>query len=403
MIVIQGSPLRRNLVLILVAGVLLGAVLGQPLALLVGGDSTLAASIVIAAVAIAALWLGMRAAYRPLAYDPDARTVRFGGRTVPLATVTEAWRSVGVGPQSSNLVYRFRSSEGPTARVLVAGMPYRGLDRAGLAALADFVRQLPLRVEDPDAARRDALASNVVGDSKWVPVSAQTLLEELDPAPLPPSAPEPAPAPVFGQDAAAQHSDDEAAGETLNALPAGARLTRRIAGVLFWLAVAVASVLLIIAVVLERSGERIDDVGPLVGAIAAALALLGAVRTVAADLDVRQPRRAAERWMASSSEELRSRGLPAPYAAAWLEPAPGHRSLGIAGFVLGMVGMLFGLGGLVLLFGDFDHPFGPAGPAVIFVIGLLVSALAIWIWVRWRRRRRTDAQWVIEALGPRLA
>lgn len=403
MIVIQGSPLRRNLVLILVAGVLLGVVLGQPLALVLGGELNPLVSAGIAVVAVAALLFGLRLAYRPLAYDPEARTVRFGRRTVPLATVTEAWRSVGVGPQSSNLIYRFRSTEGPTARVLVASMPYRGLDRAGLAVLADFVRLLPLRVEEPDAARRDALASNVVGDGTWVPVTAQTLLEELDPAPLPPSVPEPAAAPVFGQDAAAQHADDEAAAEALNALPAGARLTRRIAGVLFWLAVAVASVLLIIAVVLERSGERIDDVGPLVGVITGVLALLGAVRTIAADLDVRQRRRAAARWMAVSSEQLRSRGLPAPYAAAWLEPAPGHRSLGLAGFLLGMIGMLFGLGGLVLLFGDFDHPFGPAGPAVILVSGVLVSALAIWIWIRWRRRRRTDAQWLIEALGLRLA
>lgn len=403
MIVIQGSPLRRNLVLILVAGVLLGVVLGQPLALVLGGELNPLVSLGVAVVAVAALWFGLRLAYRPLAYDPEARTVRFGGRTVPLQTVTEAWRSVGVGPQSSNLLYRFRSAEGPTARVLVAGSPYRGLDQAGLAVLADFVRLLPLRVEDPDAARRGALASNVIGDGTWVPVTAQTLLEELDPAPLPPSVPEPAAAPVFGQDAAAQHADDEAAAEALNALPAGARLTRRIAGVLFWLVVAVASVLLVIGVILEAGGETVGNAGGIVAAVALALGLTGITRTIAADLDVRQRRRAGARWLAESSAQQRERGLPAPYAAAWLEPAPGHRSLGVAGYLLGIIGLFFGLGGLVLLFGEFDHPFGPAGPAVILVIGLLVSALAIWIWVRWRRRRRTDAQRLIEALGPRLA
>src|SRR5690606_20401964 len=71
MIVIQGSPVRRNLVLVLVLGGVLGFLLTQLFASLTGSTPGHWGWIVGTILAtIAALWLGLRLAYPPLAYDP---------------------------------------------------------------------------------------------------------------------------------------------------------------------------------------------------------------------------------------------------------------------------------------------------------------------------------------------
>lgn len=406
---IQTPPWRRNLMLVIVAGIVLGFVVSRLFATFAEHPAEHAAWIGgTTVVVLGILVLSLNAAYPPVSYDPVARTVRFGSRTVPIDTVNEAWRTVSAAPQSANVVYRFRSTQGPSARVLVAGRPFRGLDEAGRAALADFVRLAPIRTDDPNAAHRDALASNLLGDSKRVRVSSDYLVRELeasnDPSAAFGDAPATIPPTAMPPDLDAMEADDQAAARVIAALPPGPRVVRRVAGLLLALSVVVAIVLLVIAVVREGSGDRVGDEAVLVVLwILLAFAVTGAARTIAADLDVRQRRSAAGRWLSEADDQQRGRGLPAPFAAAWLEPAPGHRTLGVVSFTLGVVSMFLTLAGLVLLFGDIDEPpFGVDGSVTVLLVGLACGAIAIWGWVRYRRRRRHDAQWVVEVLGPRV-
>ncbi|MWB97949.1 hypothetical protein [Agromyces seonyuensis] len=125
----------------------------------------------------AVLWTVLKLMYPVLEWDPEQGLVRLGGRTVPLASVTRATRSVS-NAAASYLTYRFHSSEGPSARVLVAGRPLRGLAPEQLQELAKFVAALPV----PDtglSARQDLLASDLQTNVGAGAVSPAALLAEL--------------------------------------------------------------------------------------------------------------------------------------------------------------------------------------------------------------------------------
>src|SRR5690606_28528857 len=91
MIVIQSAPWRRNLVLVLVLGSLLGFVISRFFTGFIHDASEHAAwTVGTIAVVLVILILSLRAAYPAVSFDPDSRTVRFGSKTVPVDSVHEA-------------------------------------------------------------------------------------------------------------------------------------------------------------------------------------------------------------------------------------------------------------------------------------------------------------------------
>lgn len=403
-IVIQAHPWRRNIPLVLVVSLVLGLLLSRvfsgvlftPLAQLLAavGGVVLCFAIVVGALSLA---------YPTVAYDPRRRVVRLGSRVVPLDTLHTVERRISDGGRSATLIYRLRSADGAAARVLVAGRPFRGLDEAGRSALTELLRIAPIRTDDPRAAKRAAVAANLVADNSRVPVSAEFAITELAAFDSPVATAEPAPdtAPeIAPADLEAMARDDEAAAAAIADLPRGPRVTRRVAGIALWIATAATIVVAVTALIVDGNGGDIDDAAPIAfGLIALTFATAGLAWTISAELDVRARRRAAMRWLDGVGDAERGRGLPMPFAAAWMELAPGHRALTAGAFVAGMIGMVLVIAGCVLFFFD-DTPPGVA--AIVLLIGLAVGAIGILGWQRVRRRRRADAAWVVAALGPRV-
>lgn len=404
-IVIQSTPWRRNIVLVVIASVVLGFLLSRLFAELLFTPLAHILAALGGAIACFAILTGaLTLAYPTVAFDPERRVARLGGRTVPLDTLETVERRVSANARSASLVYRLRSTRGPSARVLVAGRPFAGLDDAGRAALADLLRIAPVRVEDEHAAERAAIAANIVADNARVPISAEIALRELAGFDAPAGALPPEPAADDRAETSpaaleAMRRDDEAAEEALAALAPGVRIARRVAGIVLWVSTGATIVFAVVALILDANGVDLDDVAP-VGFGLLALAFLGAglTWTISAELDVRMRRRAATDWLAAADAEQRDRGLPAPFAAAWMQVAPGHRALVAGGFVAGMIGM-FGLIGGIVLFTDAER----SGAAwIALAIGIAASAAAILAVVRIVRRRRADARWIVTALGPRV-
>lgn len=394
MITIQSSPLRRAFALASVSALVLGVAVTGILSRFVDLDEWWPfVGLGAALVSYLLLELLVAAMYRPFAFDPQSRTARIGRRTVPIDSVREAWRSVSAGANgAAYLVYRFRSSEGPVVRVLVAGRPLPGLDENGRAALAAFLELAP--IAGPAAATADDLASNVVADGKKVPASAAALRAELGPQSAP--TPDEPPLPVDDPTLAAMQADDAAALELL-APSMPFRRVRRAAGFAFAGSLALAAVAAVIAVVLGATGVDLD--GPVTPAVVAVVlgivALTGLGWSTLADIDSRRWRAVGLRWMETADPAARARGLPTPLQPPWLLYPPGHRLLTVAAFSAAVVGLLLTLGGPVAM------TMAPPAVGLIALPGLGLLALATWFWVRHRRRRRADVAWVIEAAGPR--
>lgn len=414
--VIQSAPWRRNLPTIVGASIVLGLVLSRLFASVApDAGSQVVAVIGCGIVAFAAIAGGMHLAYRPFAFDAASGTARIGRRTVPIDSIREAWRSLSANPRSANLVYRFRSTQGPTVRVLVSGRPIRGLDAAGLDALTDFVRLVRTDIDD-DAALRGAVVSDLVSDGRKTPVSAAVLLRELtglqsavarhgEPAAAP-AEEAPTTVPASGgrtlseEERSAMHRDDERAAQELAALPITARAVRRVGGLLLGLTLVASLVLAGAAIVVESTGGEVGDAGGWwVLALLVSFTIGGLSWCIAADADVRQRRDAALRWLASADEGQRRRGLPGPYAVAWTEPAPGHRTLTVLAFGAGVLGLGLVLAAIVL------PTVEPAQIGLVLPLGLggaVFSGLGIWFALVRSRRKRADAAWVVEALGERI-
>lgn len=409
MITIQTNPARRAFPLLSIAGLAVGLLLTGGLGRLVDlGEWWFLVAGGVALLCFAGLDLGVGALYRPFAYDPATGTARIGRRTVPIASIREAWRTVSAGGNgAAYLVYRFRSTEGPTVRVLVAGRPLPGLDHAGRAALAGFLELAP--IAGSDELGPEQLASNVVADGKKVSASAAALRAELGevviggaasvaPATAPAAAVPPVAAePVDDELLAAMLADEESAVAALRPL-AGLLRARQIAWVAFvvaFLGMAVGAVGVIIA---SAVGVDVDVPGTGIGVaiVLGAVAVTGLAWSILADMAVRGVRAAGMRWFDAADRDTRGRGLPATFASAWLLFAPGHRVLTIAAFTAGVIGLGAMIGGPVAMTMD-EVGIG----LVVLLVGLVFGALAIWFWVRHRRRRREDAVWVVEKLGPR--
>lgn len=431
MIRIGGNPTLRSLPLVAGVAAVLGLVLAGPVSLLVAAAGVPeAGSWVLAFVLVWAVLGGLIVGIAGIAYgsvhwDPDARVARLRGRTVPLESITEAWRALSSSSQygTAYLAYRFVSTEGASVRVLVAGRPMRGLDAEGIAALGRFVAELPLELPKPAAVdagrnalteRQKAAAVNLTDGGGRSRVARETLLEELGAAqgvtPAPPAAP-----PVYPDDpdrfitaaradrlAREWGADDALAATLLDGLPRTARRLRRL---FFWLQVAlfgVAAVVLIAAVVQETIdgplGSVDNDVVTLFfvgGGLSGLLAHLA--WCAAADVDVRARRRAAREWRAARSDDERRRGLPAPFLLAWGES--GLRLLAASGFVVATLGLLVALAS-IFLFTMEDLSAAP-GSAVL-IVGVLMIAAAVAAFVRVQRQKRRDAEELVVLGGWRL-
>ena len=157
--------------------------------------------------------------YRRLAWDPARRLARFGRRTVPLDSITVAWRqpSVGIG-KVAYLSYRFVSSDGRSVRVLVTGTPMKGLDRSGMAELARFVSALPnitTGTVNGLTEEQNAIADSITPASGKSRVGTRLLLAEL--AALDKLAPDGTVADGNAPTAAASNQPENVASETSNA------------------------------------------------------------------------------------------------------------------------------------------------------------------------------------------
>lgn len=157
-------PGIKNLRFILVSAAALAAALGAPAsiafdALGAGNASWPLGVLSVWMLCSGLLLLGVSLAYGVVEWNPRLRTatlrrhaLSLRSRTVPLDSITEVRRSLSSASNgASYLVYRFVSTEGAVARVLVRGTPMKGLDAAGLHALAQFVDGLPLQAPDARA------------------------------------------------------------------------------------------------------------------------------------------------------------------------------------------------------------------------------------------------------------
>lgn len=409
MIRIQRAPWLGALPLLAVLSLVLGFALVRLVGIFTDVDRLFALWLVLGSfVALGGLIGGIHLAYRPFSLDPETRTVRIGGRTVPLDTMREATRSFsGASNGAAYLVYRFRSTDGPVVRVLVGGRPLPGLDLAGREALARFLELAPIAgpATDGDMAR-DALTSDILADGKKVPASAAALLGEVraalpgaataaDLSSAPAASPDAATPPVTDDDTQA---DDLAALELLTRTGSGMRIARRVTGLLFGLSIVGVIVLIVVALIAGATGTDIDRL-PQTGVIAMSalgiVAILGLAWSIFGDLDARNVRAAGVQWLETAEPAARERGLPAPFHGAWLQFAPGHRILTVAAFAAGVAGLLLTLGGPIAM------TMGEPAVGLIAVPGLALLAFAVWFWIAHRRRRRADVAWVIDAAGPR--
>lgn len=366
--------------------------------------------------------IGLGIAYGVVEWDPDRRVARLRGREVPLSSITEAWRSVSSGNGAAYLVYRFVSTEGPSVRVLVAGQPMRGMDAEGVAALARFVRELPLHVpgegEGTDAAlteRQRAEAVSYTSGGGKSRVSRETMLAELgEPVEhpgatawtTPDATPQGSVQPVISAREAMRlerqwEADDTAADAALSADVPAARGLRRL---FFWLlivALAVAAVAIVFAVVqeqLERSFDN-DVVAAFVGGGFGLGLLFYLAWCAAADSDVRHRRRLAEAAWAGLDADGRRRGLAAPHLLAWTQSVRRFR------FSLAFVFSLLGF--FVILFSIFLIAEPEPGDPAVLGIGVLAAGIAMEVWavvdfIRLYRRRREDAEQLVLRGGWRV-
>jgi hypothetical protein len=454
------NPAMGSLRFILIVCVIVGFLLGSPLTRVTDGEVPYPVGVALSIALLIAVILGLTAIlYRPLTWDQRAGTASFGGRTVPLASVTRVVRGISAGSGAAYLTYRFFSTEGPSVRVLIAGSPMKGLDAPAVAELIRFVEAAPITepmrtggLSDQQAAVADALTESG-GKSE---VGKRLLLEELRSivaaqdtgatpggassgiapsetaaasAPADPSAPpvplvplgagdtEAARRPRMSNDEARaleeQWAEDDAdAARYLRAHPTPFVTLRRVLVLSIVVAALVSVVALVVTVVAETTtGSRLDEdandlaalwiVGP--GLLGVALYIAWCI---AADAQVGRLQTTANAWLQTRDPQQRTRGLAVPLLAAWAQPAPGTRTARALGFAGSTVGGLAFLIGVVLFFDDSEDFFGDGtGPlvATLFaVIGgaILVAGIVGLVWSY--RRRRAGARELVLLAGWRL-
>jgi len=157
------------------------AMLGFILGVLVPGNPFVVVPLIALAVLVAAMVV-VRLLFPPVVVDLEQRTVRLGGADASIATIDRVSRRAELSSGAAYLTYRLHSSDGPSARVLVAGRPVRGLDEAGIRALREVIALAPITVpEDAELTdRQAAIAANLQGDRGAHAVGRELLLAELD-------------------------------------------------------------------------------------------------------------------------------------------------------------------------------------------------------------------------------
>ncbi|QNO36489.1 hypothetical protein H4J02_08090 [Protaetiibacter sp. SSC-01] len=425
--VLQPAAWRRAIAPIVVAVLVLSVVLQEPVAeLLPDGTPRVLVFVAIAVPIVAAVVLGLSAAYPRVVADADG-ALRVRGRVVRPSEIVAARRSVSAGGGSAYLVLTLRTDAGRGIRVLVAGVPIRGLDPAQLGVLREVVAASAIPVVRTSESERAFLSENVLASGRRVDVDRGLVLRELDELrgvrfaglgveePLAdaadaadavdaavldvaPSAPETAAASA----SSAQPVDDTAVERELAAATRSTALARRIA---FWvLAVATlgAAGLLALLVVMESTGVDFGaaDEDPLTAAMSIAIGvalLAGIAWATAADVDDARRRAESQRWLAFASEAQRRRGLPDAFHAAWLR-APGGRMGAVGLMVLAIVAFFAVIGGPVAL----AQGYGPVPVGVAAtIVGVALSALALWGWIARRRAHARRVEWLVEAAGER--
>ena len=125
MTTIQFAPWRRAPLLLLVASLSIGIVTHALFnGLIRTGEQRVLAVLLCSLAAAVGFILALQLTYPRFAFDTVSRTVRMGRHTVALDSVREAWRSYQAGSNGATyLIYRFRSTEGPTVRVMKSSMP----------------------------------------------------------------------------------------------------------------------------------------------------------------------------------------------------------------------------------------------------------------------------------------
>lgn len=134
------SRLRGSPVVIVGVSVLLGLVGGGAVVELFG---RVIGSLLAATGSFLLLAGILTAVYPRVGYDAERGLVRTGRREVPVATVRRATRWFATGG-STHLVHRLISDGGPSARIIVAGSPMRGLEPVGATALRELLGSCPL-------------------------------------------------------------------------------------------------------------------------------------------------------------------------------------------------------------------------------------------------------------------
>ncbi|BDZ65116.1 hypothetical protein [Agromyces mangrovi Wang et al. 2018] len=157
------------------------AMLGFILGVLVPGNPFVVVPLLAVAVLVAAMVV-VRLLFPPVVVDLEQRSVRLGGADVSIATIDRVTRRAELSSGAAYLTYRLHSSDGPSARVLVAGRPVRGLDEAGVRALREVIAFAPIRVPEGTELtdRQAAIAANLQGDRGAHPAGREVLLAELD-------------------------------------------------------------------------------------------------------------------------------------------------------------------------------------------------------------------------------
>ncbi|WP_129665555.1 hypothetical protein [Phytoactinopolyspora endophytica] len=184
------SPAVSSLPLILVTGGITALILAVPTSELFG-DAPLAYLLALAcwlALIPGGIFAGFALAYRPIAVDLRAGTARLGRTTVPLASVTRAWRQTSVARTSTYLSYRFQATGGAWGRVHIAGEPLKRLSDGDRRSLEQFIDAAGIEhpADDEGLSPEQRLLADVFSEhGTKSPAGKRTLVAELRGQPLP--------------------------------------------------------------------------------------------------------------------------------------------------------------------------------------------------------------------------
>jgi hypothetical protein len=394
--------------------------------------------------------LGVSLAYSVIVFDPTTRTaslrrrsLSLRRRTVSFDSITEAYRALSSGVNGAGyLVYRFVSTEGANARVLVRGTPMRGLDADGLRRLAQFVDGLPLQAPDAPllgsagdsyravrgtpalTERQQALAVSLTTGGGTSRVGREILLEELlgiideagpgesgVPIPVPRRSAPRAPGRIrglialFADDRRERgwEDDDKEAEAILASSPGGARRWRRRFFRLILADLGLIVVGLILSALMNEFGSPLPEAlsedilfFSVLGAFALGIGL-SLAWCAAADTDVRHRRRLALSWMAARDFDVDEHGLATPFITAWREPICRLRTA--LGYLSALSGAMAVIVAIAAYAGD---ALGRDAGIGTLVSGLALTTVGVVLLIGITRQRRADAQEFVLLAGRRL-